>query len=136
MVMRKAKAAWYGAALAAISCLPAAGVEAKTPSACVGELQKQYGGTPALRSECASKTDCTFQAPEGNASALALVDTIAKRAESCLGEAGLTMTTEETITGGSTRYYGATDASEKCALLVATANGATQGVRLTCQPAK
>ena len=107
---------------------------AKAPSVCVAELQKDYGATPALRSTC-ENADCTFQASEGNASALALIDTIVKRAETCMGQAGLTMVKEEK-TEGLTRYYGAPGAAEQCALLTAPGSGAAQGVRLTCQAAK
>jgi hypothetical protein len=133
--MLKAQRASHAAAIVLALCLPAAGALAKSPSACIAELQKEYGATPALRSECDGKTDCTFQAPEGNASALALIETIVKRAETCLGEAGLSVTKEEKAEG-VTRYYGAPGASEMCALLTAPGAGAPQGVRLACQPAK
>lgn len=135
--MRKVKRACYSAAALAVAlCLPALGALAKLPSVCVAELQDAYGSNSSLRAECDGKTDCTFQAPEGNASALALIDTIVKRAETCMGQFALSVTKEDKVAEGSTRYYSAPGAAETCALLVATSSGAPQGVRLSCQPVK
>ena len=107
------------------------------PSGCVAALKRDYGSTNALRSECKTGTDCTFQAPPANASALALIGTMVKRTEDCFAAAGLKVSKEETAPGGTTRYYEAAGAAEKCALLIATGlTGIAEGVRAVCQPVK
>ena len=112
-----------------------ANASAKLPSSCIADLQKDYGAAPAIHMECASKTDCLFQAPTGNASALVLLGTVIRRAESCLDEAGLRKTKEEK-SEGITRFYGAPGAAEQCALLTAPATDLPEGVRLVCTQAK
>ncbi len=104
------------------------------PSSCVSDLQKEYASNAALRSECTKDDDCSFQAPEGNASALALIGAMVKRTESCFATAGLTVSKEDTVPEGTTRYYGTARIAEKCALLIATgAGGVARGMRAACQ---
>ncbi len=104
------------------------------PSSCVAELQKEYGTAAGLSADCPTKSDCTFQAPTGNASARALIETIAKRAESCFTGAGLKVAKEETLALGTTRLFDG-DGEAKCAVLVSTPNGSPpEGVRAVCQP--
>jgi hypothetical protein len=107
-----------------------------SPSACVTALSSEYGSTPALQSTCASDTDCTFQAAEGNASALALIGAIVKKTEACFTAAGMSIVKEATTTEGTTRQYGMQGGKEICALLIATGPGdLASGMRATCQPA-
>jgi hypothetical protein len=123
------------AILASLGVPPASRAEG-APSACVAELRKAYGGGSGLASECAGETDCTFLAPPANATALALVGAIAKRARECFAASGLKLTKEDRNSAGTTGYYAAEGASERCALLLAVgASGAAEGVRATCQPA-
>ncbi|WP_088347654.1 MULTISPECIES: hypothetical protein [Rhodomicrobium] len=123
------------AAFALAAVLGAGGVMAQAaPAACVADLRKEYASSSALRAECPSDTDCTFQAPEGNASALALIGTMVKRAEACFTAAGLKVTKDDTAAQGTTRYYGTADTAEKCALLIAAnETGVAQGMRAACQ---
>ncbi len=118
--------------------LTEAGAQAQSkPSACVAELKKAYGATKALRSECHGETDCSFQAPVGNASALALIGTMVKRTQDCYAAAGLEVTKEIRSADGTVRYYGASGAAERCTLLVATsAAEVAEGMRAVCQPVK
>lgn len=105
-----------------------------SPASCVADLSKEYSANTALRAECPSKADCTFQAAEGNASALALIGAMVKRAEACFTAAGLTITKDDTAAEGTTRYYGTAEKPETCALLIATGTGGVaQGVRTACQ---
>lgn len=102
-------------------------------AACVTQLKTEYGTAAALNAECASDTDCTFLAPTGNASARALLDTIATKTESCFKSAGLVSTNEDKQDIGTTRTYNGEGAG-KCALLISTPNGAPpEGVRAVCQ---
>ena len=103
------------------------------PSACVAELKKEYGATAGLKSECASDKDCTFQAPIGNASARALLDAIAKRAETCFTSAGLSLSEEDKQGVGVTRLFTGGE-KKQCALLISAPSGEVpDGVRAVCQ---
>jgi hypothetical protein len=102
-------------------------------AACVTQLKAEYGAVAALNAECPSDTDCTFLAPPGNASARALLDTVARKAESCFQSAGLASTKEDKQAIGTTRTYNGEGAG-KCALLISTPNGSPpEGVRAVCQ---
>ena len=127
---------WQGA-LAAALMISAGGpalAQDSAPAACIAELETQYGPQAGLQADCSGGTDCTFQAPTGNASARALIDVIAKRAEACFTAAGLKLASEETLAVGTTRHFdGAGDA--RCAVLTATPTGSPpEGVRAVCQP--
>lgn len=103
------------------------------PSACVAELKKEYGATAGLESECTSDKDCTFQAPIGNASARALLDAVAKRAETCFTTAGLTLSKEDKQAVGTTRLFNG-DKGGQCAVLISTEAGPVPvGIRTVCQ---
>lgn len=100
---------------------------------CVEALKKEYGANAALSPSCPSDYDCTFMAPTGNASARALVEAIAKKAEGCFTAAGLAVSKEEKEGPGSTRYY-SEGGQERCALLVAEPSGPPpEGVRAVCK---
>lgn len=120
---------------AAIMLIAGAGTAAAQDqaAACVTQLKTEYGSMAALKAECASDTDCTFLAPTGNASARALLDTIATKTESCFKSAGLASTKEDKQDIGTTRTYNG-EGVGKCALLISTPNGAPpEGVRAVCQ---
>lgn len=105
------------------------------PSSCVTALSKEFGSNSALRMECTNATDCTFQAPTGNASALALVGAMVKTVEACFAAAGLTVVKEDVVPQGTTRQYGKPGAVEMCAVLISTTMGdLADGLRATCQP--
>jgi hypothetical protein len=105
------------------------------PSSCVMDLNKQYGSTSALRTECKTASDCTFQAPMGDASALALIGAMVKRVEACFAAAGFSVVKEDVAPRGITRQYGKPGAAEMCAVLISTRMGdLADGLRATCQP--
>lgn len=105
------------------------------PASCVTALSKEYGSNPAPRMECANATDCTFQAPAGNASALALIGAMVKTVEACFTAAGLSVVKEDVAPQGTTRQYGRTGAAEMCAVLISTGMGdLAGGLRAACQP--
>lgn len=106
------------------------------PASCVTALSAKYGSTPALKMECTNPTDCTFQAPVANASALALIGTMVKATEACFTAAGLDMVKEDTVTEGTTRLYGKSGAAGQCAVLIHTSPvNIADAFRATCQPA-
>lgn len=106
-----------------------------SPSSCVTALRSEYGTTSALQSECTNDTDCTFNAPMGNASALALIGTMVKKVEACLTAAGMSMVKEDITTEGTTRQFGMQGSKEMCAVLIATGPGdLANAMRATCQP--
>jgi hypothetical protein len=127
---------WQGA-LAAAVMIAAGGpalAQGSTPTACIAELETQYGAQAGLRAECSGGTDCSFQAPTGNASARALIDVIAKRAEACFTAAGLKLASEEALAVGTTRHFDGTG-DVRCAVLTAAPTGSPpEGVRAVCQP--
>jgi hypothetical protein len=103
-------------------------------SACVTALSQEYGGNTAIRMECTNATDCTFQAPIGNASALALIGSMVKKVEACFVAAGLAMTKEDVVPQGATRQYGKAGSAEVCAVLIHTSMGdVADGLRVACQ---
>jgi hypothetical protein len=104
-------------------------------SACVTALSQDYGGTAAIRTECTSAIDCTFQAPIGNASAMALIGAMAKKVEACFVAAGLTMVKEDVEPQAATRRYGNPGSPDVCAVLVHTAIGdLADGLHAACRP--
>jgi hypothetical protein len=115
-------------------CAAPAFAQSLPSSACVTALSQEYGGNSALRMECANATDCTFQAPIGNASALALVGSMVKKVEACFLAAGLTMTKEDVVPQGATRQWSRAGSTEVCAVLIHTAMGdVADGLRAACQ---
>lgn len=121
------------AAIGLILCCTTAFAQG-VPASCVTALSAKYGSTPALKMECANQTDCTFQAPPANASALALIGSMVKTVEACFIAAGLTMVKEETVPEGTTRQYGKSGGAEKCALLIHTSPlNIADGMRAACQ---
>ena len=107
-----------------------------TPASCVTALSKEYGSNSALRMECTNATDCTFQAPAGNASALALIGAMVKTVEACFTAAGLSVVKEDVMPQGTTRQYGKAGGSEICAVLISTTTAdVADGMRATCQTA-
>jgi hypothetical protein len=127
---------WRGALAAAVMIAAGgpASAQGSAPAACIAELETQYGAQAGLRAECSGETDCTFQAPTGNASARALIDVIAKRAEACFVGAGLKLANEEKLAVGTTRHFDGTG-DARCAVLTAAPTGSPpEGVRAVCQP--
>jgi hypothetical protein len=104
------------------------------PASCVTSLSKEYGANSSVRMECTNATDCTFQAPIGNASALALIGSMVKTVEACFTAAGLTVVKEDAVPQGTTRQYGKPGSSEMCAVLISTTTvELADGLRATCQ---
>ena len=126
---------WQGALAAALIIVTGGPALAQgAPASCIAELETQYGAQAGLRAECSGGTDCTFQAPTGNASARALIDVIAKRAEACFTGAGLKLASEEKLAIGTTRHFDGTG-DVRCAVLTAAPTGSPpEGVRAVCQP--
>ncbi len=121
------------AAIGLILCSTTAFAQS-APASCVTALSAKYGSTPALKMECANDADCIFQAPPANASALALIGSMVKTVEACFTAAGLTMVKEDTLPDGTTRQYGKSGGTEKCALLIHTSPlNIADGMRATCQ---
>lgn len=122
-----------GLAAAAVAGASGAALAQGEPAACISELQAEYGNAAGLSSECASETDCTFQAPTGNASARALIGTIAERAETCFTSAGLNRKSQQTQGIGTTTTFNG-EGEGQCALLVSTPSGSPpEGVRVVCR---
>jgi len=67
-----------------------AGPSPSTPvSRCVSELQMKYGTNPAFKITCRSSADCEFEPSQPmNASAMALIDVMAKTVTECWQKAG------------------------------------------------
>ena len=104
------------------------------PASCVTSLSKEYGSNSAVRMECTNATDCTFQAPVGNASALALIGAMVRTVEACFMAAGLNVVKEDAMPQGTTRQYGKPASSEMCAVLISTTTvDVADGLRATCQ---
>lgn len=102
--------------------------------ACVAGLKKEYGASGVLNPACQSDLDCSFMAPPGNASARALLEAVAKKAEDCFSAAGLTVSKEDKDAVGLTRFY-SEGGQERCAVLIAVPNGPPpEGVRAVCKP--
>jgi hypothetical protein len=102
--------------------------------ACVADLKKEYGADGVLNAACPSDLDCTVMAPPGNASARALLEAVAKKAEDCFSAAGLTVSKEDKDSIGRTRFY-SEGGQERCAVLIAVPNGPPpEGVRAVCKP--
>jgi hypothetical protein len=126
----KAAAALVGLML----CSGPAFAQGAASSSCVTALSQEFGGNTAIRMECANATDCTFEAPMGNASALALIGAMVKKVEACFQAAGLTMTKEDVVPQGATRQWSKAGSSELCAVLIHTAMGdVADGLRAVCQ---
>jgi hypothetical protein len=122
------------AAAGLVLCFWAPGALAQEKGlSCVAELKKEYGSSTALSPTCPGDYDCTFMAATGNASARALVGTIAEKAESCFTAAGLSVSKEEKEGPGTTRYFSEAG-QERCALLIAEPSGSPpEGVRAVCK---
>jgi hypothetical protein len=99
---------------------------------CIAAAQERLGGLSFLRAECASRQDCTYQAPIGNASALALITSTAETVEHCWTTAGFTRTDEQRQAQGVIRTYA--KPGETCKLLLSLSLGtAADGFRAACQ---
>ena len=140
IMTKDGKTAWPNVALIAVASMLCSGqalAQNTPPASCVTALSKEYGATPALRMECTNATDCTFQAPTGNASALALIGAMVKTVEACFTSAGLAVVKEDVMPQGTTRQYGQAGAAQMCAVLISTTVGeVADGLRATCQPVK
>jgi len=123
-----------GLAAASMAGASGAALAQGEPATCISELQTEYGDAAGLSSDCASETDCTFQAPSGNASARALIATIAERAEACFTSAGLNRKSEQTQGIGTTTTFNG-EGEGQCAILVSAPSGSPpEGVRVLCRP--
>jgi len=113
----------------------ASGAAQETPAAlCVATMHQQFGGTSALRSECPSQQDCLYQAPIGNASALALLNAMAEKVQACWREAGLSAVEDEREPQGMTRTYTKLG-GETCKILLSMQFPTlADGFRAACQP--
>src|SRR5208282_5523358 len=61
------------------------------PSRCISGLQMKYGTSPAFKIACTSLADCVFEPSQPmNASAVALIDVMAKTVIECWQKEGLT----------------------------------------------
>lgn len=87
---------------------PAPGAaQAASGTTCIVELHRQYAASSALRASCDSEADCLYQAPIGNASAVALLLSMIGRVEACWREAGFVQSEEEREPQGTVlRTYG------------------------------
>ena len=60
-------------------------------SQCISDLQAKYETSPAFKITCTSPADCEFEpSKQMNASAMALIDAMAKTVTACWQSAGLT----------------------------------------------
>ena len=134
-----AKTARRSSAIALIGlvlCSAQSFAQSTAPAFCVTALSKEYGANTAVQMACANATDCTFQAPIGNASALALIGSMVKTVEACFTASGLSLVKEDTVPQGTTRQYGKTGAPETCAVLISASMGdLADGLRAACVPA-
>jgi hypothetical protein len=102
---------------------------------CIAAVQARLGGQSFLRAACASRQDCTYQAPIGNASAMALISSSAETVEKCWSAAGLARTDEQREAQGLIRTYA--KPGETCKLLLSLSLGAVaDGFRAACQSEK
>jgi hypothetical protein len=132
--MREHNALGPCAALAFSFCLGVNCLAAQESQAaqCIASMHRDYGGSPALRGECVSRQDCLYQAPAGNASALALLNAMADRVQECWRAAGLAMTDEQRERQGVIRTYA--KPGETCKMLLSLSFGAmAYGFRAACQ---
>jgi hypothetical protein len=98
---------------------------------CIASIHAALGSTPGLRSQCANAQDCMYQAPAGNASAMALVSGMADKLQECWRKAGLAMAQEQRERQGLIRTYGR--GGESCKLLLSISAGTSaDGYRAAC----
>lgn len=104
---------------------------------CIGEAHEKFGKSIALKSFCRSPSDCEYQAPLLNASALALVNTMAETIQECWRKAGLTLAeqTRASATLSTRRYADPTGKSgESCEIALSETSGAlADGFRAACR---
>ncbi len=99
---------------------------------CIAATQEKLGGLNFLRASCTSRQDCTYQAPTGNASAIALLNGAADTVQTCWRSAGLTQTESSAKVQGVIRTYARP--GETCKLLLAMTLGSmAEGFRAACQ---
>jgi hypothetical protein len=99
---------------------------------CIAAAQEKLGNLTFLRAACATRQDCTYQAPVGNASALAVLNGAVDTVEGCWRTAGLTQTDEQRERQGVIRTYA--KPGETCKLLLAMTLGTmADGFRVACQ---
>jgi hypothetical protein len=86
------QATLWVALVAVLSIVTMAASIAQSPvSQCISHLQAKYGTSPALKVTCTSQADCEFEPSQPmNASAMALIDAMAKTVTGCWQSAGLT----------------------------------------------
>ncbi len=112
--------------------LGSAGAQDSAAIQCIVATQEQFGSLAFLLAECASRQDCTYQAPIGNASALVVLNNAAHRVQDCWLAAGLNQTQEQREAQGVIRTYMKSGETCKLALSMRLASMA-EGFRAACQ---
>src|SRR5215471_10591139 len=76
---------------ASLAMCPPLSLAETSLSQCVSDVQMKYGASPAFKIACTSPGDCEFEPSQAvNASALALIDVMAKAVIACWQGGGLT----------------------------------------------
>lgn len=113
-------------------CAGQASAQSSPAAQCIAAIHAALASTPGLRSQCANAQDCMYQAPAGNASAMALVNGMADKLQECWRKAGLAMAQEQRERQGLIRTYGKD--GETCKLLLSVSPGTTaDGYRANCK---
>jgi hypothetical protein len=135
MIMKRLRSAGvYGAAVALVF-LPAAhqAFAQGNPSACIAQINGEFGSNAALNADCSSENDCTFLAAPGNTQAQTVIASIVQKTETCLIAAGQQAQGEQ-MEGGSTMRQFDGNGDTRCALLMSKpGTDAPEGVRVLCQ---
>ncbi len=101
---------------------------------CIAAVHAEFGSVTALRAQCTPGHDCMYQAPAGNASALALLNSMVGQVETCWLAAGLSMWQEQREQRGVVRTYARP--GQTCKLLLSITTGTlADGYRAACQTA-
>ena len=99
---------------------------------CIASVHAEFGSAKALRAECTPAGDCMYQAPAGNASALALLNSMAAQVETCWVASGLAMAQEQRGAQGVMRTYAR--GGQSCKMLLSISAGTmADGYRAACQ---
>lgn len=135
MIMKRLRnAGVYGAAVA-LMLLPAAhqGFAQGNPSACVAQINTEFGSNAALNADCSSDNDCTFLAAPGNAQAQTVIASIVQKAESCFTAAGQQALGEQMQDGSTMRQFDG-NGDTRCAIVMSKpGTDSPDGVRVLCQ---
>lgn len=124
----------YAATAALASLIVAQSAAAQgNPSACVAQINDEFGSNAALTVDCSSDTDCSFLAAPGNSQAQSTIASIVQKAESCFKSAGQALQDEQMQGGSTMRQFDGNDET-RCALLISKpGSDSPEGVRVLCQ---